>query len=89
MITFLIGLMKARAYNIENQDATARTQRLLCFSYTVFFAIICLGAYNYFLDKQWWVWAIVIVSGMLSSGSFIEARQKYPNAPKGYGKEDI
>ena len=36
LITFLIGLMKARAYNIENQDAMARTQRLLCFSYTAF-----------------------------------------------------
>ena len=87
ILTFVIGLTQARPYSEDNQEVMGKLQRKLCISYTAFFGALALGSYNFFAVKEWWAWAIIVVSAMMAVGSFLEAQQKYPNAPKGYGKD--
>ena len=80
-LTFVIGLVVAKQYTADNFQKVASTQRKLCLAYFIGFELIAFGAFNLFGDV-WWSWAIVILSGMMGFGAFLESMKTLPNAPK-------
>ena len=87
IVTWIIGLSKAKVYDLNNQKANAKVQRLLCISYTAGFLILSLGCYYFFADKNWLYWIILIGSAMMGFGALQEARKEFPNAPRNYTGE--
>ena len=86
VITFLIGLAVAKPYTEDNLQEVASTQRKLCIAYVIGFGGMAYGAMQIFGDV-WWSWAIIIISGMLGFGAFLEAMKTLPNAPKELQKD--
>ena len=67
VITFLIGLTKAKPYAKDNEVEQARTQKVLCLIYGVFFILGAYGAmiafllyYIRFLGKHSWTKSVSI-----------------------------
>ena len=85
--TFLYGLTIAKLYNIENQEYQAKIQRILCISYGIVFFVLSFGASTSFISNAWGIRVIIIGASMMGFGVLLEARSRFPNAPRGYGEE--
>ena len=86
VVTWILGFTSPTTYTSENFQYVASLQRKLCISYVIGFGLIAYAALVHF-DEQWWAWLIVIVSGALSFGAFLEAMKTLPNAPKDLQKD--
>ena len=81
VITWLVGLAKAKPYTTDNFQQVANIQRKLCISYVIGFGAIAYGG-TLTLGDDWWAWLVIGLAGMMGFGAFLEAMKTLPNAPK-------